>query len=123
MLYGCEVWGYYVIREIEILYKKYFIHILGVHKNTYTVIVYGDLGIYPVEIYIKTRMISYWIRLITGKPGKLASVMYQCLMYLHSVGHYTSPWLKEIASILNKCGMSGIWLSQEIMSLVWLRKL
>ena len=28
--------------------------------------VYGELGRYPIEIAIKTRMINYWSRLING---------------------------------------------------------
>ncbi len=51
---------------------KYLKYILAVHKNTCKDIVYGELAVYPVDIVIKTRMISYWTRLITGKQSKLA---------------------------------------------------
>ena len=122
MLYGCEVWGYSVIREVEILYMKYLKYILGVHKNTCKDIVYGELGVYPVDIVIKTRMLSYWTRLITGKQSKLAYIMYQSLLYLNCVGLYTSDWLREVQSILNNCGMSVFWLYQEVPNLVWIKK-
>ncbi len=86
MLFGCEVWGYNVIKEAEILHIKYLKYILGVHKNTCKDILYGKLGVYPVDIIIKTRMISHWTRLITGKQSTLVHVMHQSLMNLNSVG-------------------------------------
>ncbi len=67
MLHGCEVCVYNVIKEVEILCMKYLKYILGVYKNTCKDMVYGEFGVYHVDIIIKTRMISYWTRLITGK--------------------------------------------------------
>jgi hypothetical protein len=29
--------------------------------------IYGELGLFPIEIDVKLRMISYWARLLTGK--------------------------------------------------------
>ncbi len=77
---------------------------------------------YPVDIITKTRMIGYWTRLIAGKQSKLAYVMYQSVMYLNSVGLYTSDWLTEVLTILNHSGMSGMWLSQKVPNPVWLKR-
>ena len=38
--------------------------------------VYGELGRYPMEIQIKTRMITYWSKLINGKDKKYAKLLY-----------------------------------------------
>ncbi len=48
--------------------------------------------------------------------------MYQCLLYLDNSELYTSPWIKEIKSIMNNCGLSWVWLSQEVPNPVWLGK-
>jgi hypothetical protein len=32
--------------------------------------IYGELGLFPIEIDVKLRMISYWARLLTGKKKK-----------------------------------------------------
>ena len=93
LLYGSEVWGYNVIRDVVILHIKFLKYTLGVQKNTCNDMVYGDLGVCPLEVEIKVRIVKYWVRLITGKPGKLAYIMYQCLLYLDTVGLYTSSWL------------------------------
>jgi hypothetical protein len=35
--------------------------------------IYGELGLFPIEIDVKLRIISYWARLlITGKETKLS---------------------------------------------------
>ena len=110
-----------------------------VHRNTCNDIVYRKLGINPIGVDIKVKIVSYWIRRITGRQEKLAYVMYQSLLHLNTAVLYTSPWLKEIRSILNKCGLlgvwlyqecvctrsvvvSGVWLYQEVPNPVWLRK-
>ncbi len=37
-----------------------------------------------------------------------------CLLQLDRLGLYTSPWLACIKNICNNCGMSGMWLLQEV---------
>jgi hypothetical protein len=36
--------------------------------------IYGELGLFPIEIDVKLRMISYWARLLTGKETKVSFV-------------------------------------------------
>ncbi len=31
---------------------------------------YLELGKYPVRVYIKSRMLNYWLKLINGKQSK-----------------------------------------------------
>ncbi len=59
MTYAAEVWGNYIIREFSQLQMKFLKHTLYVHKNTSNDIVYGELGEYPVDIYIKCKIIGY----------------------------------------------------------------
>ena len=108
--YACEICGYSVDREVKQLQIKFFKHVLYVHKNTSTDIVYGELGEYPLDVMNNTRMIKYWSRLITGKTTKLSLVMYKSILYLDSTNMYSSLWISYIRNILNSCGMSGIWL-------------
>ena len=121
MLYGCEVWGNYAIRELELLQMKFCKYVLYVHRYTSTDIVYGELGIYPVEVMIKCRIMNYWYRLIVGKSTKLCHVMYLCLLRLYQSGIYLSPWLTYIRSICIECGLSGVWLSQTIENPKWFK--
>ncbi len=108
---GSDVWGHYIIRELELLHLKLLKHLLFVHKNTSSDMVYGELGAYPLSIHKKCKMLCYWSRMISGKQSKLCYVMYQCLLYLDRIGLYTSPWVAYVKKLLNDNGMSGIWLS------------
>jgi hypothetical protein len=41
-----------------------------------------ELGLFPIEIDVKLRMISYWARLLTGKETKLSYLSYKILYNL-----------------------------------------
>ena len=64
ILYGCEVWGYENIRVLDKIHLKFSKILLGVNKSTSTNIVLGELGRFPIEIYIKSRMIRFLSRLV-----------------------------------------------------------
>ncbi len=51
--YACEIWGIETIREIEIFQKTFLKHVLLVHKRTYNNMIYGETGMYPIELCIK----------------------------------------------------------------------
>ncbi len=121
-MYATEVWGYNVIREMELLHTKFLKHVLFVHKKTSNDIVYGELGVYPLQVNINCRMINFWVRLITGRNSKFSYLMYCCLWQLDQQGLYSSPWLSHIRSICNNCGMSGVWDSQIVVNSTWFKK-
>lgn len=70
--------------------------------------IYGELGRYPLDITIKTRMINYWCRIISGKQSKFSYFMYQKLRHLNS----NTKWISKIKQILDEAGRSDIWLSE-----------
>ena len=122
LLYGSEVWGYNIARDVELLQLKYLKHVLFVHSKTCNDVVYGELGVYPLEISIKCRMINFWVKLLNGKNSKLSYLMYCCLLELYRLGTYLSPWLTCIRDICNNCGMSGVWQSQNVINATWFKK-
>ena len=91
--------------------------------STCTSMVYGETGRYPIEITIKKKMISFWTRLISGKQYKLDKIMYDCLLRkMSSPGGYESPWLLHIRKILDHCGMSYVWINQNLVTDETMRK-
>ncbi len=121
MLHGCEVWGNEVVRELELLQMKFCKHVLCVHRYTSTDIVYGELGLYPVEITVKRKIMNYWWSLLVGKNTKLSYVMYRCLLHLYESGVYLSLWLTFIRNVCIECGLSGVWMSQTTENLKWFK--
>ncbi len=41
------------------MYMKFLKQVLGAHNNTSNDMVYGELGVFPFDIYIKSRMMGY----------------------------------------------------------------
>ena len=71
LLYGSEVWGFSKnIEQIEIFYRKFLKGILGINNCTPNPMVYGESGKTTIKIYIKERMIDFWMRLHYGKQSK-----------------------------------------------------
>ena len=70
LLYSCEVWGFGDLTDIEKDFMKYSLH---VKKNMPNVMLYGDLGRFPLSVIVKKRVIGYWFDLLTG--DKLSAVL------------------------------------------------
>ena len=73
LLYGCEVWGYSNNNTVESLFLQFHKIILNVKKSTPKCILYGELGRYPIDIFINSRMIGLCILpcadRVTSEPG------------------------------------------------------
>ena len=70
MLYGCEIWGYENIKLFESFYLRYLKYILKVKKSTPNCTLYGELGVYKIDITVKCRMILFWLKLATDDNEK-----------------------------------------------------
>ena len=70
---------------------------------------YDELGRYPLAITVKTRIINFWKRIITGKPKKFINIIYQKLLQL---GDQNFKVTKKVQSILQKVGRNDVWLNQ-----------
>ena len=44
------------------------------------VMIYGDLGRYPLSTVIKKRIISFWSKLVNGNINRLSSSLYRILL-------------------------------------------
>ncbi len=92
LTYGSEIRGDNIIREIELLHMKLMKHVLYVHRYTSTDIadiVYGELGMYPLEITIKCKVINFWSRIIKSLDVYLfIGAIHERDLYVSLVGIY-----------------------------------
>ena len=109
MTYSAEVWGYEDNLILEKIHCEYIRKVLHLRKSTPKYMLFAETGRYPLEINIKTRMIAYWAKLITGKSSKLS---YQIYKYMLQLNNFESKWITQIKNILNQCGMQEYWLNQ-----------
>ena len=88
LLYACEVWGYGDLNLIGKVHTAFMKHILNVKKDYSHVMLYGDLGRFPLSICIK-----FIVNDITNN-GK------------------TYHWFENVRSILYECNLGHVWESQ-----------
>ena len=114
LLYGCEIWGFENNNAIESLFLQFYKIILGVKKSTPNCILYGELGRFPVDIFIKSRMIGLWKRIICNKQDKISAMLYKLLYTMHERDFFHFKWICHIENIFNESGYSDYWLSQNV---------
>ena len=79
LTYACDVLGYENLDIIERVHTEFLRKITQCRKITPVNMLYAELGRYPLEIIVKTRIVSFWIRITQGKATKLSYFLYQAL--------------------------------------------
>ena len=110
MTYSCEVFGFENVQILERIHTGFLRRITRTKKCTPLYMLYGELGRYPIEIIIKSRMVNFWNRIITGKQEKLSYKLYQAVRYLLP---QSSKWICFIRQILSDVGRYDLWLYQN----------
>ena len=110
MTYSCEVFGFENIQILERIHNEFLRKITKTKKSTPLFMLYAELGRYPIEIIIKSRMISFWNRIITGKQSKYSYQLYQAVRFAIP---QKSKWLYCIRNILTETGRFDLWLNQD----------
>ena len=76
LLYGSEVWGFEEIQIIEKLHCEFLRTITKLRKSTSLYMVYTELGRFPIEINVKSRMLNYWFSLKNTSSFKFSNLLY-----------------------------------------------
>ena len=93
LLYGSEIWGFSKnIQCLEKVQLRFCKLLLKLKTSTPSYMIYGELGLFPIEIDVKLRMISYWARLLTGKETKLSYLSYKILYNLFIDENFDFSW-------------------------------
>ena len=126
-LYGCEVWGPFghdILSRVQLRYYKY---VLRLKKSTNTAMLLGELGKLPMCDTIKSRVLNFWFKIVTGQNDrKLCKIMYNLMLniFKKNVG-IASRWIKYVKQSLDELGLSFIWLTQSTLTSDmshWLKK-
>ena len=82
VLYGAEVWSSENCDILERLQFRFFKYVLSVNKFTSSMMVHGELGVVPLDVKIKLRMLTYWARLCLGDKHNISNTIYTLLYTL-----------------------------------------
>ena len=113
LLFGCEVWCPMMTGLSSKLQLRFFKIIFKLKKSTPNVMVYGELGQFPIEIEAKCRLLNYWYSLTDpNTPGKFSSTIHRFLLNAYVNNRYKSPYLTYVHDTLNGLGFSEYWIRQ-----------
>ena len=90
LLYGCEVWAFGDIADIETFYLRFCKQVLRLKTNTATCMVYGEIGRSGISTVIDKRLVLYWYKLARSKNSKLSNVIYRLMYSLHMRKEFTN---------------------------------
>ena len=107
--YGCEIWGFKNIEILEKLHLQYCKILLRVKKCTPNVMVLGELGRLPIDYNVKSRMLGFWYKLVSGNNCKISVILYKLLMKLHQHNIFSADWIVQMENTMNECGLSDYW--------------
>ena len=122
LTYGSEVWGYEDYSLLERLHLKFIKTMLKISKFTPSVMVYGEVGKFPIECVIKSKMVMFWNGLLDNSSNKWSQVLYNIVLEHDKKGYLQSEWCSHIRKILNDCGLSYLWQQQNHVNKEWLKK-
>ena len=109
ILYGCEVWGFQSTKMIDTLYNQFLRNVTKLRKSTPIYMLYAELGRRPIDIYIKSRMISFWISLVNDENrNKISKRIYEIMRAEYDKGQ-NYKWLDYIKNILISVGQPDLF--------------
>ena len=110
LLFGAEIWGFENLASLEIFRIRCLKTILHLKTSTPDYMIYGELGILPLEHDVKIRMINYWSKLLNEKGEKLSAILYRIAKMKETMGQCNSRWNQFIGKILGEAGFGYLWL-------------
>ena len=112
LLYSSEVCGCDNISIIKQFQVKYLKIVLRAKKTTPNVMLFGELGILPIEKVVESRILNFWCKIITGKHDKISFTIYQLMYQLFQHDIFKCNWLQYVKNSLEKLGYSNFWMDQ-----------
>jgi hypothetical protein len=112
LLYSSEVWGDNRLESIERVHLYACKRFLNVPIKTPNVMIYGELGRYPLYINSYIRCIKYWLKILHLDHKRLPWQAYQMLLKLDEMDKRC--WVSNVRNILSQSGFHVVWLSQGV---------
>ena len=114
LLYCCEIWGFEKLEDIEQVHLIFYKIILCVKKSTPNVMIYGELGRFPLKYKIYSRVINYWKRNIESKEQTLSVITYKFLFSVYENYIFISKLIVNLTHILDFAGLSYNYLVTSV---------
>lgn len=116
LFYGCEVWGFSRADPIERFYLSFLKSLLCVKSSTPNCFVYGELGVYPLILERKYRIVKFWLKILRSNDESFLKKMYMDMILSYNVHPQRVSWVKLLRNMLFQYGFGYVWLNQNVFS-------
>ena len=58
--------------------------------------IFGELGVTPIESQIKSRVFIYWSKILNAKDDKIIKLLFDTALNLHNAGWVIFSWIEYI---------------------------
>ena len=80
---------------------------LGVRKSTLCML-YGETGMKPLMLGVKSHILNFWCKLVTGNTNKFSYVVYCMLLKIYKENNTKPKWIHYVTTCLDELGTSDI---------------
>ena len=108
LLYGCTIFCYENICDLEAFYIQLLKRILYVKKSTPSFMVYAETGCQPLWVDIYKRATCFWLKISPENTNLLATKLRSLLIRCHQRTEYKSPYFTFITKTFNDLGLSNM---------------
>ena len=106
--------GFESCKMLDKLQLKFGKYILKLNKSTCSNMIYGELGVIPISIQAKCRLLNFQAKLVNGTECKLSNIFYYLLFKMDKHVFFTSNWIRFVKNNLNALGFSEMYTAQNI---------
>ena len=114
LFYGCEVWGFCKADSIERFFISFLKNVLNVKQTTPNCFVYGELGIFPLIIERKIRIVKYWFKILNSSENSFLRKIYNDLFLISESSPEQITWVSLFKKMLFQYGFGNVWLEQGV---------
>ena len=100
-----------MLDKLQIKYCKY---ILKLNKSTCSNMINGELGVIPISIQAKCRLLNFCVKLVNDTECKLSNIFYYLLFKMDEHAFFTTKWIRFVKNNLNALGYSEMYTTQKI---------
>ena len=113
LFYACEVWGFNKAEQLDRMYLGFLKNLLGVRKTVPTAFIYKELGVFPLDITRKVRIVKYWFKILSLKDTNPVKITYKQLVKDLEEDNSVTNWASLLKRLLEENGFGNIWLQQN----------
>jgi hypothetical protein len=114
LCYGNEVWGFCKAEPIERFHLSFLKSVLGVKSSTPNCFVYGEVGVYPLHVERKYKIIKFWIKILNASTDSYMKKIYLELLMLNVEYPEKVTWVSLLKKMLFDYGFSYVWMWQYV---------